>query len=210
MAGRAGAGEAAGARALGAEPRGGAPLAERDARDQVADGKPAVRRRVAPDRVPQTQGQGRRLRLSPDPGAQREGREGPGHDAARIQHRAAEAAARIGESHARSRPGRRLRRRGASRCPCAQVSARAVPVGLEVCVSFAQAFHRSTHRRDPPAPYVRELSCACGEGGRAGGRHREARYLPPCATRLPRICWKVATTSGPCRSCSAIRTSRRP
>ena len=35
-----------------------------------------------------------------------------------------------------------------------------------------------------------------------------ALHASDCATRSPRTCSKAATTSAPCRNCSAIRTSR--
>ena len=39
---------------------------------------------------------------------------------------------------------------------------------------------------------------------------RSASAATRCGTRSPRTCSKMATTSAPCRSCSATKTSRRP
>ena len=76
------AGEAPAAAAGGADARGAAGAAGASSRAPVADGGAALRRGAAADRVPHAAGEGRRLRLPPDPGARRQGRQGPGDDAA--------------------------------------------------------------------------------------------------------------------------------
>ena len=45
----------------------------------------------------------------------------------------------------------------------------------------------------------------CGEAG-----SRSGQPATRCGTRSPRTCWRVVRTSGRCRSCSVIATSRPP
>ena len=60
----------------------------------------------------------------------------------------------------------------------AQVSPRALPVGVEVRISVAQAVRRSAQRRAAPPSSIRQRPRARREGGGAGGAHRQAGELP--------------------------------
>ena len=119
---------------------------ERARRGRVADGVAAVRRGAAADGVSAAARARHRLRPQRDHRARRQGRQGPGDDAAAVAEDAAAQAPRAGARDPRARPGRRVGPRGAARGARAQVPERARRVALAVGVPAARSVARPARR----------------------------------------------------------------
>ena len=208
VARRLGARATAGAPADRAFRGGGSAAAERDGGRRTADGESALRRGAAPGGMPEAAREGHRLRVPPGHRARRQGRARP------LDHAAGEpgpaGASRQGAAAAPARSQGGLRRGLAAARAGAEISARALRMGVAVRVSLGKPLAGPGKRRGAPAPsapgYARQRGQAC----RCRCRHRKAGELPHAAPLLRHApCWSAATTSARCRSCSGIPTCPR-
>ncbi|MBI4205875.1 MAG: tyrosine-type recombinase/integrase [Betaproteobacteria bacterium] len=110
----------------------------------MADGESLVWRGPAAARVPEAEGERRGLRVPPDPGPRRQGRQGSRHDTSGFHHRAFAGASGASEGLARARSRRRLRRCGITGRHRAEVPARAAGITKHVsCHTLRHSF--ATH-----------------------------------------------------------------
>ncbi len=172
----------------------------------------ALRHRHAHHGGPAPAREGRRVRAPCDRRARRQGREGPRRHAAGVARaRPARAAAR-----AAAGSGQRDRDDGRAGVHLPDALARKYPRAasswtLVLGLPAGGARGRPAQRRRAAPPRVRPELPARLQARARRGRHRATsrRRRTRCAIRSPRTCCRPATTSAPCRSCSATPTSAR-
>ena len=159
--------------------------------------------------MPAAAHQGRRFPAQRDPGARRQGRQGPADDAAAHAGRAIAARGRAHQVAAPVRPCGRVWRRLAAARPGAQV-----PVGAagssRGSMSSPPASARSIRATGSSAVTISTTASSPVRSrppaARPASTSRSVRT--PCAIPSPPTCSRPATTSARSRNCSATRTCR--